>query len=156
MSFLGVPVRILGRDEELETVLENFRPTAFLASDHPAYLGRISWHALSDYRAQHPIRLGLTASIGAYGNIPLKDRLTWAQLNGVDFYFSFRDPEFVRNRPDYEPFFSSGFPMLYLPFGTNIIHNYPVPIFQRDLDYALIVTRSLWYLSTYGSRSSIE
>lgn len=154
-AFLGIPVRILRWNEQIEAVLHDFYPTLLLASDHPAYLKRIQWSSLSAYRAQNPIRLGLTASIDAYGNTPLEDRLIWAQRNDIDFYFSFRDPDYVSSRPDYQPFFTAGFPMLFLPFGANINHYYPVPKFKRDLDYVLIATQKrehIDYLMTISRR----
>lgn len=140
-AFLGISARILGWNEKIEAVLQDFQPTVLLASDHPAYLERIHWSALSDYRLRNPVHLGLTASIDAYGNTPLANRLAWARINDVNFYFSFRDPGYVNSRPDYQPFFAAGFPMLFLPFGANINYYYPVPKFKRDLDYVLIATQ---------------
>lgn len=85
--------------------------------------------------------MGLTASLGEYENTPLKQRLGWAAQHSIDFYYTFRDKDYVTTRPEYQPFFEAGYSMVYLPFGANILHYYPVAGFNRDLDYAIMATR---------------
>lgn len=147
LEFIGVPTRMLEWNANTGAVLEEFRPTVLLSSDDEAYRSRIDWAAIARYKQAQRLRVGLTASLEEYGNSPLLGRLAWARQNGVDFYYTFRDEDYVRTRPGYRPFFDAGYPMLYLPFGANILHYYPVAGFERDLDYVIMATRKAEHMS---------
>ena len=147
LEFLGVATCMLDWDAHTQTVLEEFRPTVLLSSDDEAYRSRIDWHAIKSYKRSQQLRLGLTASLEEYGNTSLRDRLAWAGKNGVDFFYTFRDEGYVRQRESYRPFLDGRYPMLFLPFGANILHYYPVAGFERDLDYAIMATRKAEHMS---------
>lgn len=141
LEFIGIPTQILGWDSDTRAVLDQFRPTVLLSSDHSGYLQRINWGDIQSYKRKAQLCVGLTASLQEYENTPLAERLEWAQKHGVDFYYSFRDEGYVTTRTEYQPFFEAGYKMVYLPFGANILHYYPVAGFDRDLDYAIMATR---------------
>ena len=141
LDFVGVPTRILGWNCNTREAIEKFNPTVLLTSDHASYLERIDWEAIGKYREANHLKIGLTASLAEYDNTPLNDRLGWAKINQVDFYYSFRDEEYVNQRVEYKPFFDAGFKILYLPFGANISHYYPIAGFQRDINFVLIATK---------------
>lgn len=147
LEFIGVPTRMLDWNADTRAVLDDFRPTVLLSSDDETYRSRIDWQAISLYRLTHRLRIGLTASLEEYGNTPLLGRLAWAKQGKVDFYYTFRDEQYVRSRDAYYPFFDAGFPMLYLPFGANILHYYPVAGFERDLDFVIMATRKAEHMS---------
>jgi hypothetical protein len=141
LSFMGVPAQMFGNEEDLAAVLDGFRPTCLLTSDHASYLENIDWSEIQKYRVSHPLRLGLTASLAEYDNTPLGDRLRWAEDHDVDFYYTFRDEAYVTGRQEYRPFFDAGYKILYLPFGANVLHYFPVAGFNRDIDFVLIASR---------------
>ncbi|MDT8991564.1 glycosyltransferase [Curvibacter sp. APW13] len=141
LEFIGIPTHVLAWDSETREVLEEFQPTVLLSSDHESYLQRIDWDSINSYKRDAKLRVGLTASLQEYENTPLAQRLDWARRHGVDFYYSFRDKDYVTNRLEYQAFFKGGYKILYLPFGANILHYYPVAGFDRDLDYAIMATR---------------
>lgn len=147
LDFIGIPTRILGWEEDIRLSLDEFRPTVFLSSDHDSYLGRIDWSAVNQYKSINKLRVGLTASLEEYDNTPLKSRLGWALKHGIDFFYSFRDKAYVEARAEYKPFFEAGYKILYLPFGANILHYYPVAGFERDIDFALMATRKSEHMS---------
>ncbi|MDH4479055.1 MAG: glycosyltransferase [Rhodoferax sp.] len=147
LDFIGVPTQILGWDDDTATSLDSFSPTVLLTSDHHSYLAKIDWTAITRYKTAKRLRVGLTASLAEYDNTPLPERLAWSAKNGVDFYYTFRDEGYVTTRDGYQQFFEAGYPMLYLPFGANILHYYPVAGFERDLDYAIIATRKSEHIS---------
>lgn len=147
LEFIGVPTRMLEWNADTGDVLEAFRPTVLLSSDDEAYRSRIDWAAIARYKQAQRLRVGLTASLQEYGNSPLAARLAWARQSGVDFYYTFRDEDYVRTRSGYRPFFDAGYPMVYLPFGANILHYYPVAGFERDLDYVIMATRKAEHMS---------
>ena len=140
-EFIGIPTHILGWNDDTNRAINQFNPTVMLSGDHASYLERIDWVAIRTYRAAHRLKIGLTASLAEYDNTPLNHRLSWAQQHGIDFFYSFRDAEYVSTRKEYTPFFDAGYKMLYLPFGANILHYYPVTGFDRDIDFVLIATR---------------
>lgn len=141
LDFLGVPTHILGWHDKTDGALDKFNPTVLLSSDHASYLERIDWEAIRKYREKNHFKIGLTASLAEYDNTPLDQRLDWARQHGVDFYYTFRDDGYVSQREEYRPFFDAGYRMLYLPFGANILHYYPVAGFIRDLDFVLIASK---------------
>lgn len=141
LEFIGVPTTILAWDAPTEVLLEDFRPTVLLTSDHVDYLGRIDWDAIAAYKRTRVLRVGLTASLEEYGNTPLKGRLDWAAAHDIDFFYSFRDDDYVKARLEYHPFKEAGYAILGLPFGANVLHYYPVAGFKRDLPYVIMATR---------------
>lgn len=147
LEFMGVPTRILKWDDETTKVIDSFSPTVLLTSDHHSYLAQIDWAAIARYKQVNRLRIGLTASLEEYENTPLNDRLKWSAKNGTDFFYTFRDKEYVTTRDGYQPFFDAGYPMVYLPFGANILHYYPVAGFDRDLDYVIMATRKSEHIS---------
>lgn len=141
LKFIGVPTCIFDWHGDTKKVLADFQPTVLLTSDHANYLNRIDWVEVAAYQRAQCLLVGLTASIEAYENTPLPERLAWATQHGVNFYYTFRDEAYVTTRKDYRPFFDAAYPMLYLPFSANILHYYPIAGFERDLDFAIMATR---------------
>lgn len=141
LQFLGIPTHILGWDDNTDQVIEKFKPNVLLSSDHASYLERIDWDAIRKYKEANHLKIGLTASIAEYDNTPLEPRLDWAKKHKVEFFYSFRDEAYVREREEYKPFSDDGFNILHLPFGANILHYYPVAGFNRDIDFVLIATK---------------
>jgi|SRR5882672_1263072 len=134
--FLGVPVREFGWFDDTREILEDFQPTVLLTSDHDGYLSRINWKSIAEYRQTRPLGVGLTASLQEYGNTSLQNRLNWADQHDVNFYYSFRAPQYVSER--YRPFFERGYQILHLEFGANPLLYYPVPGIKRDLNYVFL------------------
>lgn len=141
LNYIGIPAEPLNWDKNVQDELTRFRPTVLLSSDHADYLNRIDWQAVKQYKHKHILRVGLTAALEEYGNTPLLPRLAWAKQQAIDFYYSFRDADYLNSRAEYEPFFMAGYKILHLPFSANILHYFPVAGFNRDLNYVLIASR---------------
>ncbi len=140
LKFLGIPASPLKWKDSTRESLEVFSPSCLITSDHTSYLERIDWKAIDEWRERHGLLIGLTASLQEYGNTPLDERLTWARNNGVDFYYSFRTPEYVNGRKEYGEFRSAGYPIFSVEFGANPAHYFPVPRKARDLDYVFLAS----------------
>jgi hypothetical protein len=138
LRYLGISTEQLHWDENVYDLLERFQPTVLLTSDHRAYLERIDWEAVKNYRKRCPLALGLTASIPEYGNTPLCPRLAWGKDHDVSFYYSFRSEEYYRSKADYQPFFANGYEIIPLEFGANVLTYYPVKGPTRDIDYIFL------------------
>ena len=69
------------------------------------------------------------------GDAPLGGRLRWARSNGIDFFYSFRAPEFLNSHEGFNAFRSEGYPLFSLEFGANPLRYYPVPGVVRNVDY---------------------
>ena len=141
LSFMGIPTHMLGWNDSTEVAIKEFKPTLLLTSDHASYLERIEWNVINKYRESSNLKIGLSASLAEYGNTPLAQRLEWAKRQKINFYYSYRDEGYVNNRAEYNPFIESGFQIMYLPFGANILHYYPVAGFERDIDFVLIASK---------------
>lgn len=141
LAFIGVPTHILGWEDNTKDAIDKFNPTVLLTSDHASYLERIDWEAIRRYKETNHLKIGLTASLAEYDNTRLDERLGWAKKHEIDFYYSFRDETYVSEREEYKPFFDAGYKILYLPFGANVMHYYPVAGFKRDIDFVLIATK---------------
>lgn len=140
IEYLGIPCEKFGWEESINEKLISFQPTILLSSDNDIYRNRIDWPAVQRYRVSHPLRVGLTASIEVYGNTPLGQRLRWAKAQRIDFYYSFRSPEYLQSREDYEPFFSEGYPIYSVEFGANPLHYFPVGGINKDLPYVFLAS----------------
>jgi hypothetical protein len=140
LRFIGIPTELVTWTDPFAERIDTFRPTVFLSSDAPDYLGRIDWRYFAAYRADHPCLVGLTASIPEYGNSPLPGRLRWAAEHEVDFYYSFRAPAYLESRRSYRPFFEEGYRILSVEFGANPLLYRPVPGVARDLDYVFLAS----------------
>ena len=149
-DYLGIPVDELGWNEDVSTALERFKPTILLSGDHKTYLDKINWSKINEYRLKNILKIGLTASLEEYGNSPLIERLNWAKNNNIDFYYSFREEDYINSRKEYKPFFENGYVIFSIPFGANPLIHYPVPNIKKDLDYVFIAsvnkTKSIRYL----------
>lgn len=141
LNYIGIAARPLDWNENIEGALDAFKPTILLSSDNHEYLNRINWLSVNQYKRHTRLRVGLSAALEEYESTPLLPRLAWAKQHQIDFYYSYRDEEYVRSRKEYQPFFEAGYQILYIPFGANILHYYPVAGFQRDLNYVLMASR---------------
>ncbi len=140
LNFIGVAADELAWNEDTSTALERFKPTIFLSGDHTVYLNRINWEAIKKYKENNKLKVGLTASIEEYGNTPLQGRLEWAKEHAIDFYYSFREESYFKNRKEYKPFFEQGYEIFSIPFGANPLIHYPLPNITKDLDYIFIAS----------------
>lgn len=140
LDYIGVLVKKLEWNEQIESYLDTFKPNVFITSDYKQYLDRINWQVICDYKKKNALKVGLTASIAEYGNTPLLQRLDWAKKNAIDFYYSFRSPEYLSSRKEYKPFFENGYKVFSVEFGANILRFYPVPNILRDLDYSFMAS----------------
>jgi hypothetical protein len=142
LQFIGVPTRCLGWEESLRDQLLEFQPTVLLSSDSVEYLARLDWDAVRQYRASQVLKLGLTASLEEYGNIPLPPRLKWAAEHRIDFYYSFKAPEYLTSRKEYRPFYENGYSILSVEFGANPLLYHPLAGVTRDLDFVFLASRN--------------
>ena len=141
LNYIGIPAQPLGWNAHTQQALESFKPTVLLTSDNPEYLRRIDWNAIAKYRSVQRFRIGLSAALEEYESTPLLPRLAWAKAHHIDFFYSYRDEDYVKSRKEYAPFFDEGYQILYIPFGANTLHYFPVAGFERDLNYALMASR---------------
>jgi len=146
IGYLGVPVRQLHWGMPIGDVLTEFKPTFLLTSDSREYLNQLDWEVIRDYKQLHGLHIGLTASLQEYGNTPLCERLTWAAQHSVNFYYSFRTPEYLASRREYQPFFENGYRIFSIEFGANPLLYYPVPAIERNIDYVFLAStnRDKW------------
>ena len=141
LNFIGVAARALDWNEDIQNVLASFKPSVLLSSDNHEYLNRVDWVSVNQYKQRSRLRVGLSAALEQYESTPLLPRLAWAQKHQIDFYYSYRDEDYVQTRIEYQPFFDAGYRIIYIPFGANILHYYPVAGFERDLNYVLMASR---------------
>lgn len=141
LNYIGIPAQALGWDADSQQALESFKPTVLLSSDNPEYLRRIDWDAIAKYKSVQRLRVGLSAALEEYESTPLLPRLAWAKVHHIDFFYSYRDEDYVKSRKEYAPFFDAGYQILYIPFGANTLHYFPVAGFERDLNYVLMASR---------------
>lgn len=141
LNYIGIAAKALEWNEDIDGVLKGFLPTVLLSSDNAEYLNRIDWAKVNQYKQHSNLRVGLSAALEEYESTPLLPRLIWAKQHQIDFYYSYRDEDYVRSRSEYQLFFDHDFEIICIPFGANILHYYPVSGFERDLNYVLMASR---------------
>lgn len=134
--FLGIAAQELGWYDDTRRTLEEFKPTVLLTVDHAGYLSQIDWEAIRDYRKREILRVGLNAALREYGNTRLAGRLEWAKRHEIDFYYSFKSPQYVKER--YSEILERGYSIFHLEFGANPLIYYPVPGIRRELNYVFL------------------
>ena len=143
LCFISIKAEPLNWDQPIEDNLRSFKPNFFITSDDEPYLNRINWEAVANYRRHNELKLGLTASLEEHGNTPLVGRLKWSKAKKVDFYYSFEDQEYIRQRKEYHPFFEEGYQIISIPFGVNPLVYYPIPDIKKDLNYVFIGSKTM-------------
>jgi hypothetical protein len=139
-KFIGIKTELLFVGEDIREKLNQFQPTIFLSSDHKSYTSKIDWNTINEYKKSHNLQVGLTASIEEYGNTPLKQRLDWGKSIEIDFYYSFRAPEYFNTRAEYKLFFEYGYKIYSVEFGANPLLYFPLPNITKDLDYVFLAS----------------
>lgn len=140
LNFIGISTKGYQWYDNLNQILTEFKPTIFLTSDHYSYLNRIDWDTISKYKQKFGLKIGLTASLEEQGNTPLADRLKWAKKTNVDFYYSFQNPQYLKEREAYKPIFNESYSIYSIEFGVNPLHYYPLPAPQKDLNYVFLAS----------------
>lgn len=148
-EFVGISVKTFSDYNELQKIIIEFKPTIFLFSDNSIFTQKIDWKLLSNYKKNNKFFIGLTTSLEEYGNSPLIPRLEWAKNNDIDFYYSFKDIEYVKTRREYKPYFDFGYKILPLEFGVNPLIYYPVSGIEKDLDFVFLGSNNFSKLSRY-------
>jgi len=138
--FLGIAAEKFDWNDSFENIVNNFKPNIFLSSDNAEYIKKVNWNVLAQYKKNNNLKIGFTASLEEYGNSPLIERLKFGNNKGIDFYYSFRSPEYIVERKEYQPFFKEGFPVLNIEFGANPLIYYPIPNIDRDLNYVFLAS----------------
>lgn len=140
LNFIGIPVKSLEWNQPIEMHLQDFKPTVFITSDDESYFAKINWDSVEQYRKLNGLKLGLFSSFMEEGNTPLKEKLDWAQMHRVDFYCSFRTPEFLKDLEHYDLFHKNVDQVYSIEFGANPLLYYPVPNIDRDMNYVFLAS----------------
>tara|TARA_B100000963_G_C22582375_1_gene651482 strand:- start:132 stop:1325 length:1194 start_codon:yes stop_codon:yes gene_type:complete len=135
LIFIGIDSERLDLHNDVNKQLDKSKPTVLLTSDDRGYLNKLDWNALKKYKQNHKLLIGLTASIEAYGNTSLSERLKWADNNKIDFYYSQRSPEYIQNREDYRSFFEFGYQIHSMELGANPLRYYPISGIKKDIPF---------------------
>lgn len=138
-KFIGIHTEVLFVGEDIKEKLNKFKANVFITSDSKGYLSTIDWEYVTRYKNENGLTVGLTASIEEYGNSPLIPRLEWAKKVGIDFYYSFRAPEYFENRTEYSPFFDYGYKIISVEFGANPLLYFPISN-DKDLNYIFLAS----------------
>ena len=135
-QFVGIAAGELRWGDDTSQVLESFKPNLLLTVDHDGHLRHIDWSAVRAYRKKSKLRIALNASLQEYGNTPISERLEWAKEHEVDFYYSFKNRDYINAR--YQEILKRGYQILSLEFGANPLVYYPVPHNVRDLKHVFL------------------
>ena len=137
-KFLGIQAEVYGWNSKINELCEKYSPNILITCDNQSYREKIDWNYLKEYQKKNKLIIGLTASLEEYGNTSLVKRLRWAKKNNIAFYYSYRASEYLEERKEYSLFYEFGYRIVSVEFGANIKRFYPVPNFQRDLQYVFL------------------
>lgn len=138
LNYLGVPCHEHNWNMSIQDSLNKYKPTIFLTSDSENYINNIDWTQIKKYRYTNKLKIGLTATIEAYGSPSLHERLRWGKRNEIDFYYSFRDPFYLKTRNDYQLYYQEGYSIVSYEFGANPIVHYPVDRLEKPLPFVFL------------------
>ena len=138
LRHMGVACAILETGKPANDVIEQFKPTVFFTSDHGSYLRWIDWSRLRTHRDRCPMALVLTASAEHDGNTPAGPRLKQARERQVDFFVSFREPEYIDEHLG--AWTREGYDVLSVPFSANPTLQFHVPFEPKPLDFVFLAS----------------
>lgn len=138
LRHMGVACEAVETGKATNEAIERFKPSVFFSSDHPSYLRWIDWAGLQRFRERNPLALVLTASAAHDGNTPAAPRLALARQREVDFFVSFREPEYIAEHLlDWR---RAGYDVISVPFSANPIWQFHVPFDPKPLDYVFLAS----------------
>ena len=140
--YIGIPTCLMLWDDKIEDHLSNFFPTVLLSSNNSAYLNRINWQYIKEYRKKSQLRIGLTASVDDF-KTNHSERLNWLKENKIDFFYGFRSPEYFRERPDYQVLIKAGYEIFSLEFGANPLLYYPISGIKKDINFVFLASSNM-------------
>jgi hypothetical protein len=135
---MGVKCEMVPFGVSANDAIEKAGATVFFTSDHDSYIKWLDLERLKKYREKNPLVLIFTASAEHDGNPNAKKRLNRARSYGVDFFVSFREPEYVKEfLPDWK---ASGFDVISIPFSANPLVQRYIPFPTKPLDYVFLAS----------------
>lgn len=138
LRFLGIEATNLPWKSDAAQAIKSFAPSVLITSDSSAYTEQIDWGFIDTYREQHPLAIILTASHQLEGNTPNQERLARARERGVDFFVSFREPEYIQAW--FQEWFEHSYEVVSIPFSANpLIYSY-LPFPDKPLDYVFLAS----------------
>jgi len=138
LRHMGICCAPVETGKDAVALIESFRPTVFFTSDHHSYLQWIDWTRLRAFRNRHRMALVLTASIEGDGKTSVPARLQHARARDVDFFVSFREPDYIAEH--LTAWKSEGFEILSIPFSANPMGQFHVPFEPKPLDYVFLAS----------------
>lgn len=142
LNYVGVETRVVGRRSNLMQDLEEFRPHLLLSGDHPIFVSNLDWPALQAHRMRHPVTVGLYTGPEPHGVKYSVESARWARTVDANFFFSFRASNYVNASSLYAPFREAGFTLVFLPFGANVLHYYPVTSESKDIPFVFLASQN--------------
>jgi hypothetical protein len=137
--YLGLEVV---RASEMSTQLKfDGQPTVFLISNDAYCSRRIDWETVHLYKSHAPENtfIGLTGSVDSRTPEDLRNQIKIKKdIWGVDFFFSFRAPEFTQAHSNFELFAENLTPIFSYEIGFNPLLYYPVQFDAPKFDYIFI------------------
>lgn len=137
LRFMGIAAERHAWDAPIEASLTKHRPNVFLTIWHDDYLRRINWSAITEYRAQSELLVGINApEEELYGRDLVRELIRWSKKHGISFFFKDRPREYVSS--SYGRFWDAGYDVVALEYGANPLVYRPVEEVAVDIDYCFL------------------
>lgn len=140
LQYMGIQAFPFNRFTDLRHLFTLHTPNIILSSSDRMYIKDWDWETLNVLKKKHSFTIGLAATIDDDGvNFPLAERLPLAKKNKVDFYFSWRNKDFINYCEGYKPYRDFNYQIFSLPLGANLLKFQPINLnIERDLDYIFL------------------
>jgi len=140
LRFLGIETKELGWGCNTSAAISAFRPSVLFTSDHSSYTDQFDWEFIQLYRKYNPLIIMQTASHQHDGNTRNSTRLAKAKRRGVNFFVSFREPEYIQAY--FQEWKGFGFEILSIPFSANPLIYYYISVQKKPLDYVFLASNN--------------
>jgi hypothetical protein len=149
LNYLGINTHLLPWDCNFKDFISTIKPNIFITSDHHESLRLIDWCFLDNYKKKNSFKIGLTANYEKDQGLTLESRLH-LMADKIDFYYSFKDPDYVSSSNFYQPYRDFGHKILFYEFGVNPLIYFPVDNDSKKYDFIFLgssnpVKRNLYY-----------
>jgi len=138
LKHMGVHCAMIENGTSVNDTIERFKPTVLFTSDNHSYSRWIDWARLQTFRSRYPMTVAMTAAVEFDGVESILTRLKIARERDIDFFVSFREPEY--NAEYLKDWIREGFDVLSIPFSANPVSQFHVPFDPKPLDYVFLAS----------------
>jgi hypothetical protein len=150
-NYLGIPCEALVFNEDVEKVLDSFKPNVFLSLVDPSFSQNIDYKEIAKYKQRHTLLVGLRIAINIREKGLIRKHIDWGKRNNVNFFYTHTSQKFINEFKYEKPFLDSHIKLISVEFGADILNYFPLNRTSNQLDYVFFGSMNYFKRTRYVS-----